>query len=470
MTKRTVKFFNALIALGMLVLPVTGQTETCILEGNHRVILDIINPTGVKFIPDYQNAGFSQRVVETKRYAARVEIIVTLDTFSSREPFPVSPRRLPEEVQAFMKPEAMVQSEHAEIQRQARKLVAGATTEVMAFERVAFWMADNVRYEIHTRQDALSVLRNRAGSCAGQTRLMMALLRAEGIPARYARGFLPPGGMWGFEKEYWGVTIMSGGYHAWVEVYFPDQGWVFSDILHSLYFVDPYHLLFQIAGTELNPGYETFAIRKDDGNIEIEKGTSFTIFEQSDQSRIVDLLPDPKRLLLARRNKAQTSCTIFGQAFDPSGKPIKSGDFIFWQGDKGKVYPIDKNGRFSASGFSPGTYSVSVRAEGYREARKSVAFHEVEIKELNFQLEPGGSVFGKVTDLSGRPVSGAWVYLWQGNKGRGYPADEKGRYNITGCPVGIFRLSVQIEGQKKTETEVEIESGARVEHNFVLGP
>ena len=71
------------------------------------------------------------------------------------------------------------------------------------------------------------------------------LLRASGIPARYVSGFLPPGGQWGFDKQYWGVTIKSGGYHAWVEVYFPDQGWVFSDILHSLYFVDPYHLLFQ---------------------------------------------------------------------------------------------------------------------------------------------------------------------------------------------------------------------------------
>ena len=454
-----------LLMLMLLALPSLSPAETTVLEGKHRVILDIINPAGVKHIPDYKNASFSQKVLETKSWTARVEITISLDPFRSNATYPVSLDD--DSLQAFLKPEAEVQSNRPEIQQQAREIVGAATSEVDAVQRIARWMADNIRYEINTPQDAAAVFRNRQGSCAGQSHLMMAMLRASGIPARYVRGFLPPGDMWGFDKEYWGVTIKSGGFHAWLEIYFPDRGWVFSDILHSLFFVDPHHLLMQISGTDLNPAYET-TVTGEDGNIRMEEGTSYTIYKEDNQSRIVDALPDPKRLLLSLRTGPQKSCAISGQVTDPAGKPVKSGDFILWQGNQGKVNPLDKKGRFGLAGFEPGSYAVSVRAEGFAEARKNVAFEQLGVKEVNFQLEPGGVISGRVTDASGQGVGGGWVYLWQGSSAKGYPLDDQGGYKVVGCPVGLQRLTVEAQGYQKAEAKIEVKAGAKVEKNWTL--
>jgi protein-glutamine gamma-glutamyltransferase len=65
----------------------------------------------------------------------------------------------------------------------------------------------------------------RAGNCEYFAAAMTVMLRAEGIPARYVTGFL--------EGEY---NDLAGDYivresdaHAWVEVYFPDYGWITFD-------------------------------------------------------------------------------------------------------------------------------------------------------------------------------------------------------------------------------------------------
>jgi len=231
--------------------------------------------------------------------------------------------------------------------------------------------------------------------------------------------------------------------------------------------VDPHHLLFQIAGTDLNPGYET-TVSGEDGNIRMEEGTSWTVFSEDDQTRVVDGLPEPKRPLLSRRAGPQVSCAVYGVVKDGAGMPVKSGNLIVWEGEQGKGYPLDRKGRFGVGGLNCGSYSISVRAEGFAEAKKSVTFGRPEAKKLDFVLEPGGVIFGRVTDASGRGLSGVYVYLWQGGSGKGYPADEDGNYKVIGCPAGTQRLSAEGQGYQKAEAKIEVKPGARVEKNFVL--
>jgi transglutaminase-like putative cysteine protease len=63
-----------------------------------------------------------------------------------------------------------------------------------------------------------------AGYCVYFATTMVAMLRAEGIPARYAVGYTP--GQRVSEDE-WVVRGLDS--HAWVEVYLPDYGWVRFD-------------------------------------------------------------------------------------------------------------------------------------------------------------------------------------------------------------------------------------------------
>lgn len=69
-----------------------------------------------------------------------------------------------------------------------------------------------------------TVLEKRAGVCQDFAHLMIAALRNLGIPARYVSGYLetlpPPG------KP---KLVGADASHAWVSVYFPEQGWMEFD-------------------------------------------------------------------------------------------------------------------------------------------------------------------------------------------------------------------------------------------------
>jgi protein-glutamine gamma-glutamyltransferase len=65
----------------------------------------------------------------------------------------------------------------------------------------------------------------RAGNCEYFASAMAVMLRAVGIPARYVTGFLP-----GEYNDVGGDYIVrESDAHAWVEVFFPDYGWITFD-------------------------------------------------------------------------------------------------------------------------------------------------------------------------------------------------------------------------------------------------
>jgi hypothetical protein len=66
------------------------------------------------------------------------------------------------------------------------------------------------------------LLDRRAGHCEYFSTAMAILLRTQGIPAREVNGFL--GGNWSDFGDYLAVTQNEA--HAWVEVWFPNYGWV----------------------------------------------------------------------------------------------------------------------------------------------------------------------------------------------------------------------------------------------------
>ncbi len=62
------------------------------------------------------------------------------------------------------------------------------------------------------------------GYCVYYATTMVMMLRSQGVPARYAVGYLP-----GTETAENTYTVRGLDSHAWVEVYFPGQGWVVFD-------------------------------------------------------------------------------------------------------------------------------------------------------------------------------------------------------------------------------------------------
>ncbi|MBN2581608.1 MAG: hypothetical protein JXL80_00970 [Planctomycetes bacterium] len=81
-------------------------------------------------------------------------------------------------------------------------------------EEVCDWINENIKFELNTPQNSDGVLQGGKASCGGMSHLACAILRKIGIPAEFVAGKFING------------TIG----HGYMEVYFPDAGWVFYDL------------------------------------------------------------------------------------------------------------------------------------------------------------------------------------------------------------------------------------------------
>lgn len=379
------RFFLIGFSVGIAVLlngwlsPAFAATK--VLAGKHTIIYDIVNPLGVEFLPPYRNSSYSQKILQEDEFSKRVMIEVNLEPLNSRAPFPFSSQQLTGEMKFFLNPEKDIPVNEENIFAEAKKLTQGFQTVHEAVSSIFHWIVDNHTYDAgrNTPQDGRSVFYDKRGSCVGFTNLAIAMLRSLGIPARYAHGYLPPGYEWGISKKYWGVQISGGGYHAWVEVYYPDIGWTFSDLLHSKNFVDPFHVLRYIDGINLNPRN----VRG--GSLDVEEATTFTIFQEENTTLAIDQLSKPQKDILARQSGKQQFGTIYGLIKDASGKPIPKGNVVLWEGIQGKVIPFEK-GLYSLLGLEDGTYRLTIKVEGYGEVEKNLQAVKGEVKNIDIVL------------------------------------------------------------------------------------
>ena len=114
--------------------------------------------------------------------------------------------------------------------RLARAVAAGAKTRFEAVSRILGWISANVRYELDRTlaQDPRSVLARRSAYCTGPCATRGGAARRARHPRardrRLRRRAIFPAGR-------------GAGFHRWIEVFYDDRGWVFSDPLASHNFV-----------------------------------------------------------------------------------------------------------------------------------------------------------------------------------------------------------------------------------------
>ena len=114
-----------------------------------------------------------------------------------------------------------------------RKLAQRLTNDEMTYyEKVIViqnYVRNSVPYDLQTappmpNQDVVDyfLFEAKSGFCTYYASAMAVLLRLEGIPARVATGYAPGT----YVKEQGSFLISGDSAHAWVEVYFPDYGWI----------------------------------------------------------------------------------------------------------------------------------------------------------------------------------------------------------------------------------------------------
>ena len=121
----------------------------------------------------------------------------------------------------FVQPELHIESANAQIVKLSQDLSAGQDT-VCAIVRAFYeYIGDELIYTFNGRNwGAQAALGPMGADCTEYTSLLIALSRAQGIPARYFEGlrYLESGSESGARVE-----------HAWPDVYLPGIGWVAMD-------------------------------------------------------------------------------------------------------------------------------------------------------------------------------------------------------------------------------------------------
>ncbi|MGA1819553.1 MAG: transglutaminase-like domain-containing protein [Thermoplasmatota archaeon] len=104
------------------------------------------------------------------------------------------------------------------------KLIADRSDDIKEIAWNTYeWIIDNIYYQqIAGELDAATTLRNGEGGSAEMANLFVALMRANGIPARRISG-------WGNVFEKGEELVISRFSHGWAEFYVDDVGWVQVD-------------------------------------------------------------------------------------------------------------------------------------------------------------------------------------------------------------------------------------------------
>lgn len=311
----------ALAAFGWLV-----QGAVCLadappaesMEGFDRAW--VLPPAGVQ-VTAYENAGYRMRVV-----SGIVEIDVDASALASRASFhcPSKPARDP-------------------IASLARRLAGDAESEYAAVSRVLDWVARNVRYDLDREraQEARAVLERRSGYCTGIARLSVALLAALGLEAREVAGYVVADP----------ASQLPAGFHRWIEVYYPDRGWVFSDPKRSHHFVPAQYM--RLASEAL----------------EGERGPALLLAREN-RLEVVDLYRGAPAGIAARRNDPrQLSAALKVELLAPgAGELVLAGARSFWR------LPVAGFGAATFVGLAPGEYHLQLLVDGRAAAERTLRF------------------------------------------------------------------------------------------------
>jgi hypothetical protein len=168
-----------------------------------------------------------------------------LQPFRTSTPFPLG--SVTAEVEPYLAATQQIQVNDSRIRQQAVQLTQGVTTEFDAVQHILTWVVDNLRYVNPPPQyDGLYSLQHGKGNCQNFSHLSAALMRAVGIPVRIVNG-VTLNKPYDISRQGGVLTFKMGqGRHSWIEVWFPDLGWVPFDPQQSELFVSNRYLRVEV--------------------------------------------------------------------------------------------------------------------------------------------------------------------------------------------------------------------------------
>lgn len=148
----------------------------------------------------------------------------------TREHLPLSSNlnnKLTPDVAVFLRPAPFMQSDNPQIKAQVNKIIAPTDTDEQKAIKIVNWTYRNIKKKpVLSVPNALEVLKNKVGDCNEHSVLIVALLRAAGIPAQMEAGLVYLHG-----RFYW---------HAWNVLYLGK--WITADAVFNQIPADVTHI------------------------------------------------------------------------------------------------------------------------------------------------------------------------------------------------------------------------------------
>jgi hypothetical protein len=119
-----------------------------------------------------------------------------------------------EDLERYLEPEILIEADDPVLVAEAKRITEGSGDAWDAAVRLARWVGTEITDAV-PGASARQTYDARRGECAAHARLLTALCRGAGIPARLATGCM-----------YTPIQGGSFGQHVWNEVYMGDAGWI----------------------------------------------------------------------------------------------------------------------------------------------------------------------------------------------------------------------------------------------------
>lgn len=347
------------------------------ISGNHAASYSIKLPDKSRnpnLFKNYSNNGYSLKITGGENNTVKAETKVNCDDLNSEIPYPVR-YNLPTWLKPFVTPGSDIQSDALEIIKTAKQIVKGSKYQYEAVQKILRWVNDNITYELDPKGpvSASDVLKEKKGYCVGYSNLATALLRASGIPCRNVHGIhinddsISPG------DGYQPVSLKGITLHRWIEIYYPDVGWVFSDARYSVNFIGANYIFLTH-----QDGWNSFPV-------ELLEGVTIKIDGDDFYLSSIDRIQEGKAQMLIRpsvftRQKGLVSVWIMNsnQFPDKMEIVIANLDRVI------KMIP-DTDGKAAFIGLDRGEYELKIRYNG--KVIYLTKFGLKDKQELNFDIK-----------------------------------------------------------------------------------
>jgi protocatechuate 3,4-dioxygenase beta subunit len=172
--------------------------------------------------------------------------------------------------------------------------------------------------------------------------------------------------------------------------------------------------------------------------------------------------------------RLEAGLSISGRVADRAGHPIGDASIAGRvQGPGASDAPAEArsspDGRFVLGGLSQARYWLSVGADGYAEANRTVQPGD---ERVEFILEPSGTITGLVVDESGKPIDSYVVTAEPTDDTRrslgSSVANVDGRFKVEGLSAGGYVLQVTAPDRAPaTRSDVEVAAGGTVDVGLI---